>query len=64
MAYRGAKEGQVVYYERNHWQPREEVVFVRYYKFRKDLLHPNCAVVMSNNLQMNVDIKDLYRKAE
>jgi hypothetical protein len=64
MTYKTAKAGQVVYYERKHWEPREEVVFVRYYKFSKDLLHPNMAVVISNNLQMNVDIKDLYRKAE
>lgn len=64
MAYRGAKEGQIVYYERRPWLPREEAIFVRYYKFRKDLLHPNCAVVILQNLHTNVDIKDIYRKAE
>jgi hypothetical protein len=65
MAYSGAKEGQVIYYARNPWEEREEVVLVRYYKDRKDLVNPNCAVIdMGNAFHVHVAIKNLYRKAE
>lgn len=62
--YKTAKPGQVIYYGKNFWEPRREVVFVRYYKDNKYLLHPNTAVVEEGGIQMSVDIKDIYRKPE
>ena len=64
MAYATAKVGQVIYYSRNHWEPRRPVTLVRYYKHNPDLLHNNCAVVEEDGFQINVDVKDLFRKAE
>ena len=62
MAYTGAKVGQVVYWATKPWQDREPVVLVRYYKDRKDLQHPNCAVIDSSGVHIHVSIKNLYRK--
>lgn len=62
MAYYNAKAGQVVYYERKHWEPREAVEFVRYYRDYPDLVNPNCAVVIWEGLHINVDAVRLFAK--
>lgn len=62
MAYAGAKPNQIVYWATNPFVEREAVRLVRYYKDSKDLLHPNCAVIDSNGVQISVSIKNLYRK--
>jgi hypothetical protein len=64
MAYATAKPGQVVYYAPNHWEPRREVTLVCYYKFGSYLIHNNRAVIDERGIQIHVDIKDLFRKAE
>jgi hypothetical protein len=64
MTYKTGKPGQVIYYARNSWEERREVVLVRYYKDNSYLLHNNCAIVDERGFRWNVDIKDLYRKAE
>ena len=64
MAYATAKTGQVIYYARNPWEERREVTLVRYFKFRPDLKNNNCAVIDERGFRWEVDIKDLYRKAE
>lgn len=64
MTYKTGKPGQVVYYAPQPWQERREVVLVRYFKDKSDLLHNNCAVVDERGFRWEVDIKDLYRKAE
>lgn len=62
MAYTSAKVGQVVYWATNPFAEREAVEFVRYYKDRKDLVYPNCAVINSNGVHIHVSINNLYRK--
>jgi hypothetical protein len=62
MTYYNAKLSQVVYYERNHWEPREEVVFIRYYRDYPDLVNPNRAVVVLDGLPTNVDCVRLFAK--
>jgi hypothetical protein len=62
--YATAKPGQVIYYARNPWETRREVTLVRYYKHNPYLLHNNCAIVRENGLNIDVEIKDLYRKPE
>lgn len=62
MTYYNAKAGQVVYYERKHWEAREAVEFVRYYRDYPDLVNPNRAVVILDGLAMNVDSVQLFAK--
>lgn len=62
--YATAKPGQVIYFGRTYGEPRREVTLVRYYKHNPHLLHNNCAIVRENGLNIDVEIKDLYRKPE
>lgn len=62
--YATAKQGQTVYYGKNHWEARREVVLVRYYKHNPYLVNNNSAVVDERGFHFHVDIKDLYRKPE
>ncbi len=62
MTYATGKPGQVIYYSRNHWEPRRPVTLVRYYKFHPDLKHNNSAIIQDGGIRISVDIKDLYRK--
>ena len=64
MNYKTGKPGQVIYYARNPWEERREVTLVRYYKHNPFLKHNNSAVINERGVQIHVDIKDLYRKAE
>ena len=62
VMYRGAKEGQIVFYSRNPWEEREAVEFVRYYKDTPSLTHPNAAIIRDGGIAIHVDIKNIYRK--
>ena len=61
MSYKGAKEGQVVWWATNPWEEREEVVFVRYYKHNPSLLHPNMAIIKHSGVPIHVDIASIYK---
>lgn len=60
--YLGAKAGQVVYYEREHWLPREEAVMVRYYRDYPDLVNPNMALLSFNGVNISVSVQRVFRK--
>jgi hypothetical protein len=60
--YLGAKAGQVVYYEREHWLPREEGVLVRYYRDYPDLVKPNRAVISFNGVPVHISVQRVFRK--
>ena len=60
--YLGAKVGQVVYYQREHWLPREQAVLVRYYRDRPDLVMPNCAILDFNGVGIHVSVQRVFRK--
>lgn len=62
MSYRGAEPGQVIYYERNHWEPRLPAKLIRYYKTDKDLELFNSAVIDLDGLPLRVPIKTVFRK--
>ena len=61
--YTGAKQGQIVYLKRTNTFDitYQQVELVRYYKDSPYVKNVNCAVVMRDNLPLNVPVKDLYR---
>ena len=62
MSYRGAERGQVIYYERKHWEARIPAKLIRYYKTDQDLQLFNSAVIDLDGLPLRVPIKTIFRK--
>lgn len=62
MSYRTAKPGQTVYYAQKHWEEREAVEFVSYYKSHADLVKPNSVVIrLKNGMPLHTEVTKIYK---
>lgn len=63
MTYRTAKPGQTVFYALNHWEEREAVEFISYYKSHADLVKPNGAVIrLKNGMPLHTEVSKIYKE--